>query len=277
MRVLIDRARAGRRTDRARAGPGAGLHARWCRRRELLRGYWISNLPLNRTGFAVAVIMSTSHSHSCALSVERRRLLRLLLVVSAAGVGVVGVARDGWTGDVLAGSSPGAELFAFGPGAGIDPAEVGRLRGLTTLALFHWPPRDGLLEAAHAHGIRVVHAISCAWPANGTAGCGSLPDPAARAGFVRSLAALQPAADGVSVDIEGYSGPPSDLTSFVRELRAGLRAVVGGAPAQVSVCVGAWPINPHYKRIHYGDGYDYASLVAPGAADFLFVMAYDMA
>ena len=82
-------------------------------------------------------------------------------------------------------------------------------------------------------------------------------------------------ADGLSVDIEGYSGPPSDLTSFVRELRAALPAV-GGKRAQLSVCVGAWPINPHYKRIHYGDGYDYASLVAPGAADFLFVMAYDM-
>ena len=221
----------------------------------------------------LAVIMSRPHSYPSAAFMERRRLLCLVLVASAAGVVVQG-GRDGRT---TASSSAAAELFAFGPGAGIDPAEVGKLRGLTTLALFHWPPRDGLLEAAHAHGIRVVHAISCAWPANGTAGCGSLPDPAARAAFVRSLAVLQPAADGISVDIEGYSGPPSDLTSFVRELRAALPPVGGGAPAQVSVCVGAWPINPHYKRIHYGDGYDFASLVAPGAADFLFVMAYDMA
>ena len=221
----------------------------------------------------LAVIMSRPHSYPSAAFMERRRLLCLVLVASAAGVVVQG-GRDGRT---TAFSSAAAELFAFGPGAGIDPAEVGKLRGLTTLALFHWPPRDGLLEAAHAHGIRVVHAISCAWPANGTAGCGSLPDPAARAAFVRSLAVLQPAADGISVDIEGYSGPPSDLTSFVRELRAALPPVGGGAPAQVSVCVGAWPINPHYKRIHYGDGYDFASLVAPGAADFLFVMAYDMA
>ena len=202
----------------------------------------------------------------------RRCLLNLLVLLLASAAGTV----VGGRGDVQAASSPLVpELFAFGPGAGIDPAELGTLRGLTTLALFHWPPRIGLLAAAHARGIRVVHAISCAWPANGTAGCASLPDPAARAVFVRSLAALQPPADGLSVDIEGYSGPPSDLTSFVRELRAALPAV-GGKRAQLSVCVGAWPINPHYKRIHYGDGYDYASLVAPGAADFLFVMAYDM-
>ena len=194
----------------------------------------------------------------------RRCLQRLAFAVSV-------VLQGGAAGGA---SSPAAdsELFAFGPGAGIDPTEVGQLRGLTTLALFHWPPRDGLLEAAHAHGIKLIHAISCAWPANGAAGCGSLADPPARAAFVRSLAALQPAADGISVDIEGYSGPPSDLTSFVRELRAALPAADGGSPAQLSVCVGAWPINPHYKRIHYGDGYDYPALVATGAADFLFVV-----
>ena len=169
-------------------------------------------------------------------------------------------------------TAAGTELFAFGPGAGIDPSLVGQLRGLTTLTLFHWPPRDGLLAAAQVHGVKLAYAVSCAWPAAGTAGCTSLHSPTARAAFVRNLTALRPApSGGINIDIEGYSGPPQDLTAFVRELRAALPA-----PAAVSVDVSALPINAHYARIKYSDGYDYAALAAPGAADFLVVMGYDM-
>ena len=142
-----------------------------------------------------------------------------------------------------------AELFAFGPGDGVDPSFMGQLDGLSTLTLFHWPPRDGLFAAAHAHNVKLVHAISCAWPAAGSAGCASMHSPMARAEFVRNLTALLPAPDGINVDIEGYAGPPHDLTSFVRELRAVLPA-----SSTLSVDVSAWPINSHYRRIKYADG-----------------------
>eukprot|EP01047_Picozoa_sp_COSAG01_P041896 COSAG01_NODE_3626_length_5856_cov_134.101963_4_plen_379_part_00 len=160
-----------------------------------------------------------------------------------------------------------AELFAFGPGAGIDPTDVGRLVGLTTLAIFHWPPRSGLLEAARRSGVRVVRAVS-----GGSPECDSyMHEPRARAAFVRNLTATIGSAGGINLDIEGYGGPPSDFTALVRELRASLPL-----RAQLSVDVSAWPDNPHYKRIRYNTGYDYAALVQDDAADFLVVMGYDM-
>eukprot|EP01050_Picozoa_sp_SAG11_P027986 SAG11_NODE_7305_length_1164_cov_1.785915_1_plen_362_part_10 len=160
------------------------------------------------------------------------------------------------------------EVFAFGMPT---VAELSDLPALTTVATFHWPPRAGLVDAAHAKGIKVVRAFGCAWPPLGSQlGC-ELHDLVARRASVRNLTAsiVTLNADGVNVDIEGYNGPPEDLTTFLYELRSALPA-----NHSVSIDVSAWPINPHYKKIKYGDGYDYKALAK--AADFLVVMGYDM-
>ena len=97
------------------------------------------------------------------------------------------------------------EVFAFDSGSGPDPSALPLLPGLTTIAAFRWPPRPGLLEAAHKRGIKVVWAIGCGWPLPWTMECTLLNSSAGRTRIVQNLTASYAAggADGFNIDVEG--------------------------------------------------------------------------
>jgi spore germination protein YaaH len=127
----------------------------------------------------------------------------------------------------------------------------------------------GVINAAHARGVRVVLTVTMmAWD-GGAQQAALLGSESARAQLVNAIVAAvrDRNADGVNLDFEPVGVPQRDqFTSFVRQVKAAL--VAAGIGSYLTVCTmagaGTW-----------ATGYDLAGLVAAGAADQLFVMGYD--
>ncbi|MGH2488137.1 MAG: glycosyl hydrolase family 18 protein, partial [Candidatus Limnocylindria bacterium] len=126
-----------------------------------------------------------------------------------------------------------------------------------------------VINAAHARGVRVVLTVTMmAWD-GGAQQAALLGSEAARAQLVNAIVAAvrDRNADGVNLDFEPVGVPQRDqYTSFVRQLKAAL--VAAGVGSYLTVCTMAGAAT-------WATGYDLAGLVAPGAADQLFVMGYD--
>ena len=127
----------------------------------------------------------------------------------------------------------------------------------------------GVINTAHARGVRVVLTVTMmAWD-GGAAQAALLGNATARANLVNAIVAAvaSRAADGVNLDFEPVSTPLRDqYTSFVRQLKAGLAAA--GVGSYLTVCtMGGSAV--------WADGYDLAGLTAAGAAEAVFVMGYD--
>jgi len=127
----------------------------------------------------------------------------------------------------------------------------------------------GVINAAHARGVKVVLTITMmAWDGGAQQGT-LLGDPGARARLVDAIVTevRNRNADGVNLDFEPVPTTLRDqYTSFVRQLKAGL--VASGVGSYLTVCTMAGAAT-------WATGYDLAGLVSPGAADELFVMGYD--
>ena len=127
----------------------------------------------------------------------------------------------------------------------------------------------GVINAAHARGVRVVLTVTMmAWD-GGAQQAALLGSPEARGVLVNAIVAAvrDRNADGVNLDFEPVAVAQRDqYTSFVRQLKAALVAAGGGSYLTVCTMAGAGT---------WATGYDLAGLVAAGAADELFVMGYD--
>jgi chitinase len=128
----------------------------------------------------------------------------------------------------------------------------------------------GVINAAHARGVRVVPTITfMAWDGNyGPMGT-LLNNATNRARLVGQIATLVKSrgADGVNVDFEPVpTSLRSSFTTFVRELKAGMVRVGARSYVTVDTMAGA---------ATWATGYDVTALTATGAADALMVMAYD--
>ena len=125
-----------------------------------------------------------------------------------------------------------------------------------------------VINNAHAHGTRVALTVeSFAW---GSAGAFSqtalLSSPTASLNAAQQIAAevYGRGADGVDLDFEPIApGQSANYVSFVRTLRAQLDA-----------------LHPGYELTFCGTGapgtYDLPDLLAPGAADAVFIMGYNL-
>ena len=131
------------------------------------------------------------------------------------------------------------------------------------------PEMSALIAKAHAAGTRVVLSLGrFSWsPAEEAVSDAILASASRRAHLARQVAAevARRGVDGVNVDFEPIPpGRAAAFTDFVRRLRWALDAL--GPGYQLTVA-----ITGHY------DTYDVASLVAPGAADALYLMGYEYA
>jgi spore germination protein YaaH/putative cell wall-binding protein len=127
-----------------------------------------------------------------------------------------------------------------------------------------------VLTLAHERGVRVVPTITLmSWSGNYTALSTLLNSATYRKRLIGEIASIVSArhADGVNIDFEPV---PTTLraafTSFIRDLKAGLRAAGVGSYLTVDTMAGA---------ATWATGYDLAGLTADGAADAVMVMAYD--
>jgi spore germination protein YaaH len=126
-----------------------------------------------------------------------------------------------------------------------------------------------VINAAHARGVRVVLTITMMAYDGGAQQAALLGSASARSSVIAAIVAAvrDRNADGVNLDFEPVAVAQRDqYTSFVRELKAAL--VAAGVGAHLTVCTTAGAAS-------WATGYDLAGLVAPGAADALFVMGYD--
>jgi spore germination protein YaaH len=127
----------------------------------------------------------------------------------------------------------------------------------------------GVINAAHARGVRVVLTITMmAWD-GGAGQAALLGSDTARALLVGGIVAAvrDRAADGVNLDFEPVFTPQRDqYTSFVTQLKAALVAAGVGSYLTVDTSAGA---------ATWATGYDLAGLIASGVADAVFVMGYD--
>ncbi len=127
----------------------------------------------------------------------------------------------------------------------------------------------GVINSAHARGVRVVLTVTMmAWD-GGAAQASLLGSSAARERLVGAIVAAvrNRNADGVNLDFEPvYTAQRDQYTSFVRQLKAAL--VAGGVGSYLTVCTTAGAAT-------WSSGYDVSGLVAAGASDALFVMGYD--
>ncbi len=124
-----------------------------------------------------------------------------------------------------------------------------------------------VINAAHAHGTRVVLTISCfAWTTGQQTTQATLLDsPAARTNLARQVAAAvrDRGADGVNLDFEPIvSGRADEFTAFVRSVRAELDAIAPGYQLT-------------FDTTGYIGNYPLEDATAPGAADAIFIMGYD--
>ena len=131
------------------------------------------------------------------------------------------------------------------------------------------PAMTGVINAAHARGVKVVVSITMmAWD-GGAQMAALLGNMTARTNLVNAIVATVRArnADGVNLDFEPVAvAQRAQYTSFVRQLKAGL--VAGGVRSYLTVCTTGGAAT-------WATGYDLPALIAPGAADAIFVMGYD--
>ncbi|MGA2512700.1 MAG: glycosyl hydrolase family 18 protein, partial [Candidatus Limnocylindrales bacterium] len=125
-----------------------------------------------------------------------------------------------------------------------------------------------VINAAHADGTRVVLTIqSFAWDAGGAAAqTAVLSSPTASLTAAQQIAGevARRGADGVDLDFEPIApGQSANYIAFVRTLRAQLDAVHPGY--ELTFCATGRPTT-----------YDLANLLAPGAADAVFIMGYNL-
>ncbi len=183
------------------------------------------------------------------------------------------------------------EVFGFLPYWQLDQVSSMQYQLVSTIAFFGvaaksdgtlatyapgWPAwyssaMTNVINSAHAHGAKVVLTITMmAWDASSAAQQSTLLGNATnRARVIQAIVAAvaDRNADGVNLDFEPVAVADRDrYTSFVRELKAAL--VSAGVGSHVTVCTMAGAAT-------WATGYDLAGLVAPGAADALFVMGYD--
>jgi spore germination protein YaaH len=148
-----------------------------------------------------------------------------------------------------------SDVIAFSADIGVDGA----------LSNSHALPGAALVQAAHAHGVK-VHL--CATRFNSSAGteiATFLGSAAARAKAVQQLVSLAQSAglDGLNLDFEFVSWGGRDLfTAFVQQLHSALRAALPAAELTI-----AMPSSIGYT------GYDAAALAA--ATERLLLMEYD--
>ena len=125
-----------------------------------------------------------------------------------------------------------------------------------------------VINDAHAHGTRVVLTVeSMAWSSGGAATqTAVLSNPAIRLTAAQNIAAAVKArgVDGVDLDFEPIAtNQRGNYVSFVRTLRTELSKVHPGY--ELTFCATARPTT-----------YKLPDLLAPGAADAVFVMGYDL-
>ena len=131
------------------------------------------------------------------------------------------------------------------------------------------PIFDAVRDRAHAAGTRVVMAVSrFSWsPEETTVTSVLLGSSAHQQRLAREIAAevVRRQVDGVNVDLEPVPlGQAGAFTSFVRRLRSALDAA--GPGLQLTVAITG-----------YYSSYDVRGLVAPGAADAIYLMGYHYA
>jgi spore germination protein YaaH len=124
-----------------------------------------------------------------------------------------------------------------------------------------------VITNAHAHGTRVALTVeSFAWGSAGAAAQTTLlSSPAASLNAAQQIAAEVHGrgADGVDLDFEPIApGQSANYIAFVRTLRAQLDALHPGY--ELTFCATGHPST-----------YDLANLLAPGAADAVFIMGYN--
>ncbi|HSK94554.1 MAG TPA: glycosyl hydrolase family 18 protein [Candidatus Angelobacter sp.] len=127
-----------------------------------------------------------------------------------------------------------------------------------------------VISKAHARGVRVVMTLTMfAWDYEYEAMEELLRSAPKRAALIDAVAATLKArnADGVNVDFEPVPDHlKAEFTTFVHELKAGLKAKGAGSYLTVATLAGA---------ASWATGYDLPGLVAAGGADAVMVMAYD--
>jgi spore germination protein YaaH len=131
------------------------------------------------------------------------------------------------------------------------------------------PVFDAVRDRAHAAGTRVVMAVSrFSWSPDETAVTSALLGSSAhQQRLAREIAAevVRRQVDGVNVDLEPVPvGQAAAFTAFVRRLRSALDAA--GPGLQLTVAITG-----------YYSSYDVRGLVAPGAADAIYLMGYHYA
>lgn len=205
-----------------------------------------------------------------------------LVVAEATAIGPGGPLPNGLTHEVL----------GFLPHWKLDSTTLGALRFdlLSTIAYFGigaqtdgslvnsnpgwngWvsAAMTGVMNAAHAHGVKVVPTVTF-MTSNGDYGplATLLDTPAHRARLVGEITALISGrgADGVNIDFEPVPASlRSQFTAFIHELKSGM--VNAGVPSYLTVSTMA-------GAAAWSTGYDVVGLTAPGGADALMVMAYD--
>jgi spore germination protein YaaH len=124
-----------------------------------------------------------------------------------------------------------------------------------------------VINAAHAEGVKVVLTVTMmAWDGDYAAMTSVLNNATRRSQLAAEIAATVAArnADGVNLDFEPMPNSlQSAYTTFVRDVKAAL----GSRYLTVATTAGA---------ATWDEGYDLSGLVAPGAADALMVMGYDI-
>jgi spore germination protein YaaH len=131
------------------------------------------------------------------------------------------------------------------------------------------PTFDAVLDRAHAAGTKVVVSVTrFSWsPAETAVTTALLSSPARREKLALQIAAevVRRGVDGVNVDLEPVPvGQKAAFTSFVRRLRVALDAAAPGLQLTVAIT-------------GYYSSYDVRGLVAPGAADAIYLMGYPYA
>ena len=154
-------------------------------------------------------------------------------------------------------------FFSLEAGSDGSLAHDGRWRA------WNAPIFDAVRDRAHAAGTKVVVSVSrFSWsPAETAVTSALLASSSRRLRLAREIAAevVRRGVDGVNVDLEPVPvGQKAAFTSFVRQLRAALDAAAPGLQLTVAVT-------------GYFSSYDVRGLVAPGAADALYVMGYHYA
>ncbi|MEO5985665.1 MAG: glycosyl hydrolase family 18 protein [Candidatus Limnocylindria bacterium] len=127
-----------------------------------------------------------------------------------------------------------------------------------------------VISAAHARDVKVVLTVTMMAWSSSTPMQTLLSSSTSRARLAGEIAATVKSrnADGVNLDFEPVpSSLEASFTDLVRRVKAELLRQGAGSHLSVATTAGAG---------RWSTGYDLAALTAPGAADHLMVMAYDL-